>query len=108
MSGTPPPDVSPCQHCGACCASFRVSFYFAEAQANHLPDDYIERINERFSCMAGTNTATPRCEALAGTIGENVACRVYAARTSPCREVQPGDAQCLKARAKHSLPPLRR
>jgi Fe-S-cluster containining protein len=106
MSGTLPPDVSPCQHCGACCASFRVSFYFAEAQANHLPEDYVERINERFSCMAGTNTAAPRCEALAGTIGENVACRVYAARTSPCREVQPGDAQCLKARAKHGLPPL--
>ena len=100
-------EQSPCTRCGACCASFRVSFYFAEAHANNLSDSHIERINERFSCMAGTNTAEPRCMALAGTVGESVACRVYPARPGPCREVQPGDEQCLKARSKHGLPPLR-
>jgi Fe-S-cluster containining protein len=103
---TDPETTAPCQHCGACCASYRVSFYFAEAIANNLPDSYVERINERFSCMAGTNTASPRCAALEGTIGESVACSLYLARTSPCREVQPGDEQCLKARSKHGLPPL--
>jgi Fe-S-cluster containining protein len=97
---------SACTRCGACCASFRVSFYFAEAKANKLPDSYVERINERFSCMAGTNNPAPRCMALVGKIGESVTCSVYQARTDPCREVQPGDEQCLKARSKHGLPPL--
>ena len=99
-------EQSPCTRCGACCASFRVSFYFAEAQANNLPDAFVERINDRYSCMAGTNQAAPRCMALTGQIGQTVACRVYPARTSTCREVQPGDARCLKARTKHGLPPL--
>jgi len=98
--------TSPCQRCGACCAYFRVSFYFAEAEANALPEALTERINDRYSCMAGTNGNNPRCHALSGTVGEAVACTVYAQRTSPCREVQPGDAQCLKARAKHGLPAL--
>jgi hypothetical protein len=92
--------------CGACCASFRVSFYFAEAIANHLPDATVERINDRFSCMAGTNSLTPRCTALQGTVGKSAVCSVYAQRPSPCREVQPGDTHCLKARAKHDLPAL--
>jgi Fe-S-cluster containining protein len=92
--------------CGACCASFRVSFYFAEAMANNLPDNTVERINERFSCMAGTNSVNPRCMALQGTVGESAICSVYAQRPSPCREVQPGDSQCVKARAKHGLPAL--
>lgn len=100
------PAVFDCTTCGACCASFRVSFYFAEAKANDLPDTVVERINERFSCMAGTNSATPRCTALQGAVGKSAVCSVYAQRPSPCREVQPGDPQCLNARAKHGLPPL--
>lgn len=99
-------NTSVCQSCGACCAYFRVSFYFAEAEANALPEALTERINDRYSCMAGTNENNPRCHALSGTVGEAVTCTVYPQRTSPCREVQPGDAQCLKARAKHGLPAL--
>ena len=105
MENTTDDEASVCTRCGACCASFRVSFYFAEAKAHELPDAYIERINERFSCMAGTNAPSPRCTALTGTVGESVKCAVYGARTSTCRDLQPGDAQCLKARAKHGLPP---
>jgi Fe-S-cluster containining protein len=92
--------------CGACCASFRVSFYWAEAEANGLPENLTERLNDRFSCMAGTNSEAPRCAALQGTVGESAVCTAYAQRPSPCREVQPGDVQCLKARAKHGLPAL--
>lgn len=106
MESLTDPEPSACTRCGACCASFRVSFYFAEAHANNLSDAHIERLNDRFSCMAGTNAPAPRCNALAGTLGESVACRVYPARPSPCREVQPGDERCLTARAKHGLPPL--
>ena len=97
-------NANPCQQCGACCAAFRVSFYWAEADA--LPAPYIERINPWMACMAGTNSASPRCGALQGTIGSSVDCTVYDQRPSPCREVEPGDAKCARARERHGLIPL--
>ncbi len=96
--------ANPCQACGACCATFRVSFYWADADARGLPAELTEQINPWFGCMAGTNHRTPRCAALGGTIGSEVSCRVYEQRPEPCREVQAGDGQCLKARARHGLP----
>lgn len=33
-------------------------------------------------------------------------CSVYPQRPSPCREVQPGDEKCNKARDRHGLDPL--
>lgn len=107
MSATATPDDSPCTACGACCAYFRVSFYWAEAEHNGLDPALVEPLTPVYSCMAGTNAATPRCVALSGTIGEAVACTVYPQRTSPCRELQPGDDKCNRARAKHGLPPLK-
>lgn len=101
-----PATSSPCQACGACCASFRVSFYWAEAEANAIPPELTEQVNATFSCMAGTNSRTPRCAALQGTVGQDLSCRIYPQRPSPCREVQPGDAQCSRARAIHGLAPL--
>ena len=64
------PTTFDCTTCGACCASFRVSFYWAEGAANGLPENLTERLNDRFSCMAGTNSSAPRCVALQGRIGE--------------------------------------
>ena len=101
-----PATRSPCQTCGACCASFRVSFYWAEAEANAIPPELTEQVNGTFSCMAGTNSKTPRCAALQGVVGEDLSCRIYPQRPSPCREVQPGDGQCSRARAMHGLVPL--
>lgn len=40
-----------------------------------------------------------RCLALRGAIGRAVSCGIYHHRPSPCRRVQPGDANCLRARA---------
>jgi uncharacterized protein len=97
---------NPCLNCGACCATFRVSFYWAESTAAGLPDRFTEQINSFYSCMAGTNQPAPRCHALQGTVGKEVACSVYEQRTSPCRELQAGDEKCNRARAKHGLPPL--
>ncbi|OYU25884.1 MAG: zinc/iron-chelating domain-containing protein [Burkholderiales bacterium PBB2] len=94
---------SPCQACGACCASFRVSFYWAEAA--DLASRWVEPLTPHLSCMAGTNRKSPRCEALAGELGREVACGIYAQRPSPCREVQAGDDKCQRARAAHGLPP---
>jgi hypothetical protein len=95
-----------CRDCGACCASFRVSFYWAEAEAVGLPETLVEQLSPWYACMAGTNAASPRCQALQGEVGHCVTCAVYRQRPSPCREVQPGDAQCRKARLACRLPLL--
>jgi hypothetical protein len=97
---------NPCLRCGACCAAFRVSFYWAEATETGLPDALTEKVNSFFSCMAGTNQSSPHCHALQGNVGNEVACTVYHQRPSPCREVQPGDGKCNIARARYGLPPV--
>ena len=95
-----------CQRCGACCAQYRVSFYWAEAWSRGLPDSMVEKVNAQMVCMAGTNRADPRCIALQGTVGANVRCSVYALRPEPCRQVEPGDERCAEARGHKGLPPL--
>lgn len=105
---------SPCLSCGACCASFRVSFYWVELQDSGgvVPDDQTERVNLHRACMKGTNQAEPRCVALAGKVGEQVHCTIYDNRPSPCRDFSCNDEvgkyneSCDKARAKFGLPPL--
>lgn len=97
-------DASPCQQCGACCAAFRVSFYWAEAP--DLAESLVEQLSPARACMRGTNQATPHCNALQGRVGRKVSCSVYAQRPSPCREVEPGDDKCRRARAVHGLLPL--
>jgi len=97
---------NPCQSCGACCMTYRVSFYWADADARGLPPALTEQVNAHFSCMAGTNTKAPRCAALQGEPGGQYACSVYEQRPEPCREVQIGDAKCLQARARHALAAL--
>ena len=96
----------PCQQCGACCAAFRVSFYWTEALERGLGDALIEQVNAHMACLAGTNDRHPRCLALQGEVGSAVTCTAYAQRPSPCREVQPGDEKCAGARARYGLEPL--
>ncbi|MFN7726459.1 MAG: YkgJ family cysteine cluster protein [Rubrivivax sp.] len=96
-----------CQHCGACCAQFRVSFYWAEADdapGGTVPVALTQPVGPLHRCMQGTAQRPVRCVALQGTVGERVACSIYAQRASTCRSVQPGDEQCLKARQAHGLP----
>jgi Fe-S-cluster containining protein len=97
---------SVCQKCGACCASFRVSFYWAEAQHLGLPDSLVEPVSRHIACMAGTSGPVPRCRALQGEVGKLVTCSVYSARPSPCRELEPGGEKCNRARAKYGLEAL--
>ncbi|WP_188567164.1 YkgJ family cysteine cluster protein [Undibacterium terreum] len=96
----------PCLHCGACCSSFRVSFYWAEADVHAIPVHAMEQLSPFYACMAGTNSNNPRCNALQGTVGKEVNCTLYAHRPSPCREVQVGDDKCTQARARHGLKPV--
>jgi hypothetical protein len=100
------PDDFDCQRCGACCAHFRVSFYWAEADdapGGTVPVALTRQISPHHRCMAGTAARPARCVALAGEIGQAVACTIYAQRSSTCRGLEPGDSQCLKARAAHGL-----
>lgn len=94
---------NPCLRCGACCATYRVSFYWAEAEQYGLPDSLIQKISPWHACMAGTEKPEPRCHALDGAIGESVSCLVYSQRPSPCRELQPGEDKCNRARARYGL-----
>ena len=93
-----------CITCGACCAYFRVSFYWAEGE--QMPVDVIEPLTPVYSCMKGTNQKNARCVMLSGEIGQQVSCSMYEKRSSSCKEVMPADEQCNKARAAHGLIPL--
>jgi Fe-S-cluster containining protein len=95
-----------CLSCGACCMSFRVSFYWREALELGLPETMTEQVTPHMACMAGTNASKPYCAALAKGDAGPMACGVYAHRPSPCRDVAVGDDKCLRARALHGLRPL--
>jgi len=55
--------------------------------------------------MAGTESRPARCVSLQGEVGRQVSCGIYPLRSSSCRELQPGDEKCLRARAAHGLEP---
>lgn len=99
----------PCLTCGACCASYRVAFYWAETDAAPGGIVPVELTNSRdpvTRCMKGTDRRHPRCIALDGEVGQAVSCRIYPRRPSPCHEEQAGDEFCRRARARHGLPDL--
>jgi uncharacterized protein len=95
----------PCLTCGACCATYRVSFYWAEALGPL--EVWTERLTPHMACMVGTNRPQPRCAALQGVVGESAFCTLYPERPSPCRELEPGDDRCARAREGHGLAPIR-
>jgi len=106
--------LNPCVSCGACCAAFRVSFYWAEAEdgGGVVPVDLTEPLNLFRRNMCGTNDRTPRCTALVGEVGGCVSCGIYDQRPSPCREFALSGENgihnegCDRAREKYGLPPL--
>lgn len=104
--------MSPCQQCGACCAAFRVDFHPAElaggafAWNEGVPADLALPVTRQLVRLKGTDDSPPRCAALAGEIGREVACRIYDGRPSPCREFDIEHAACAKARRLHGLAPL--
>lgn len=99
-----------CVSCGACCASYRVSFYWSEADPSAggaVPPELTEPATPFLVCMAGTKHLGGRCVALNGEIGREVSCAIYASRPSPCRAFGEETERCDEARARHGLPPLR-
>lgn len=106
---TPPEKLlHPCQHCGACCAQFRVDFSIFECSdhGGAVPESLAEPLTHTMARMRGTDWARPRCAALVGKVGEKVGCGIYEWRPSPCREFAAGSHACDRARHKIGLPPL--
>lgn len=107
-------DESPCLTCGACCAAFRVSFYWGECQSagGTVPDALTLQVTPYHACMKGTETNPVHCTALVGTPGKRVSCNIYESRSSTCREFdifnEDGSVNeaCTKARAIYGLPPV--
>ncbi|MFW9604975.1 MAG: YkgJ family cysteine cluster protein [Pseudomonas sp.] len=105
---------NPCMTCGACCAHFRVSFYWAECQSagGCVPDAVVEQISPHLVALRGTTQKPVRCINLRGEVGHSVSCSCYDQRPSPCREFECSwahgrrYAQCDAARAAYGLPPL--
>jgi len=105
----------PCLDCGACCAAFRVAFYWTEAQPENpmgVPAELVATTRPNILAMRGTDGADIRCIALKGKIGEQVYCSIYSQRPSPCHDLKASyengeiSPQCDRAREKHGLAPL--
>lgn len=106
-----------CIECGACCATFRASFYWAETtmgKPDGVPEELVDKLNDFRVVMKGTNQPEPRCIALKGEIGCSVGCTIHPNRASVCRDF-PGsyedgvtrNERCDQARARFGLPALR-
>ena len=80
---------NPCLSCGACCAFFRVSFYWGEttdSTEGTVPAHLTEDVAPFFRAMKGSNQKNPRCIALEGEVGNFVRCSIYEKRSSSCCE----------------------
>lgn len=106
---------NPCLQCGACCACYRASFYWSEADdapGGSVPVGMTVVVSPFLRAMRGTDIAQPRCCALQGEIGQAVYCNIYPLRASLCREFAHSwsdgvhNPRCDSARASWNLPPL--
>jgi Fe-S-cluster containining protein len=114
---------NPCVKCGACCAFFRVVFFWREAEDNsdcgidgdyRVPLHLTEDLDPFRRCMSGTTEKKGnRCVALQGRVGENATCQIYENRPSPCRAFSASyvdgkqNKRCNEAREAHGLKPLK-
>jgi Fe-S-cluster containining protein len=111
---SPPSPLHPCLRCGACCATFRCSFFWGETDANGgtVPEALVEPLTPFRVVMRGMNQEHPRCVALEGEIGVLARCGIHPLRSSVCREFPPSyedgtpNERCDEARARWGMPPL--
>ena len=107
----------PCLRCGACCAHFRASFYWSEADdatPNGVPVSMTRKLTPHLRVMLGAEGSTPRCVALMGDIGQSVRCTIHPRRSSACRDFPASyedgtgahNPRCDAARAAWDLAPL--
>ena len=99
---------NPCTTCGACCAAYRVDFSIHElaSQGGYVPDGLTVPLNASLTRMRGTDHSPPRCAALTGKLGQQVACGIYEWRPGPCHELESGSDACNRARRRQGLPAI--
>lgn len=104
-----------CTRCGACCFNAR-----SNEEAGKV--DYVPIYDRRSKLLTRADLLTKyvrmntdnephlrldpsgRCSALKGKLGHSVKCVVYPHRPAPCRRVQVGDPECIRAREERGLP----
>ena len=106
---------NPCLSCGACCAHFRVSFYFGELQGQPggwVPLELTSKVNDFRAAMKGTEDGG-RCVALRGELGKpGIRCAIYQQRSGTCREFDAWlpdgtpNPECQRLREQRGLAPL--
>ena len=107
---------NPCLSCGACCAHFRVSFYFGELQGQPggwVPLELTNKLNDFRAEMKVTDYRNRRCISLRGEVGKpGIHCATYQQRPSPCREYEAWledgspNPDCQRLRVERGLAPL--
>ena len=102
-----------CQACGACCTNPDVNR--GEGSVAYVTVARDERLwsradlVRRFVVVGADGEAhlrldpSGRCAALVGPLGRRVKCAIYAVRPRPCRTVQPGDGDCVRARRERQI-----
>ncbi len=77
-----------------------------QSEGGIVPDGLALPLTASLSRMRGTDHQPPRCAALCGQVGQQVACGIYEWRPNPCRELEAGSDGCNRARLRHGLPVL--
>ena len=107
-----------CQACGACCCNTKKNIALgSRSYVEVLPSDLLFRkrrdwlgtltlIDDTGTHQLRLTGAEQRCIALTGELGQSVKCTIYELRPAGCRQVEPGDEECLAARRAH--PQVRR
>jgi uncharacterized protein len=83
-----------CRTCGACCACC-----WGNNRVRLTSEDRI-RLLSKDGYVQGWYMATTngRCNALEGTVGEQVRCKLYDIRPTNCADYKAGGSHCLDAR----------
>ncbi len=103
-----------CQRCGACCHNSAQNLREGSEDWIEVADDetIVRRRRGAALLVRGADghhhmklVDGGRCIALRGSIGKHVTCSIYDVRPRPCRRVQPGDPDCMRAREELGLAP---
>jgi len=89
-----------CQTCGACCS------YSADwPRFSMETDEALDLIPAELTSADGRGMRCEgsRCSALSGKVGTSAACTIYAVRPDVCHACNPGDDECITARASFGL-----
>jgi Fe-S-cluster containining protein len=101
-----------CQACGACCCNTKKNIRLQHREyIEVMPSDPLFRrtpLLDKLTVLQDNGTRhmlltgeEQRCAALEGALGEGVKCTIYHFRPEGCRQVTPGDEECLRARKSH-------